>query len=428
MNWLHAGVRELLKDSRIVRLLIANTFGSIGSGITIFAVPWMMVNHEGGASAYRNITIFTTIVLFLIMPYYGARVDRSSRKTLVLASELFGATATLVMAAVGLWVGGFDLWQLMIIYFCGMLYYTLHYPAKWAMVQQMFDKSQYQSLTGLMEVQGQAAMLLAGALGGVAVTYLPLWAILLIDCSTYTASYLVQRTLPYTATHLQTETGMNPVTTNAPGTWARVKEGFRWLAERPRLAVFLTCSLVPFIVVMAGNYLVPVYVSRTLNEGPWVFAASEVTFAIGAVFAGLILPRLISQHTSARTIPFTLALFVLGVALQAAIPHTVVFLLAMMLLGFGNAGSRVARSALMLHVVPNEVMGRITVFYSVVDRILRTLLVSSMVIVDYHGPRSGFAVLLIVIAAALVGAILSRQAAGLSAKGKDTLAAAPAAG
>ena len=41
-------MKELLRDGRVRRLLVANTLGSIGSGITIFSVPWLLVHREGG--------------------------------------------------------------------------------------------------------------------------------------------------------------------------------------------------------------------------------------------------------------------------------------------------------------------------------------------------------------------------------------------
>src|SRR5688572_717894 len=126
-------MKQLLRDSRVQRLLIANTLGSIGSGVTIFAVPWLLVHQAGGNEAYRWTTIATTLALFLIMPYYGAWVDHHSRKTALLTSEAWGFLATATMAVTGLVLGGFAMWQLMAIYFAGMLYYTLHYPAKFAM-------------------------------------------------------------------------------------------------------------------------------------------------------------------------------------------------------------------------------------------------------------------------------------------------------
>jgi MFS family permease len=381
-------MQTLLRDSRVRRLLVANTLGSIGSGITIFSVPWLLVHHPEGDAAYRWATFATTIVLFALAPSYGAWVDRHSRKTALLASEAWGLAATVTMAAVGLALGGFAPWQLMTIFFCGMLYYTLHYPAKFAMIQQMFDRSQYQSLIGLLEIQGQTAMMIAGGLGGVLVEHVPLWAILLFDAATYATSFLIQSTLPYEATHLTVVTSGWTAVPARSSVWHAVAEGWRWLRERPRLTVFLTCSLIPFVVVMAGNYLFPIYVAQTLRASATLFAGGEITFALRAILAGALLPRLISRHSAATTIPATMA----GT-----------------LLGFGHAGCRVARSALLLHVVPHEFMGRVSGFYNVFDRVLRTLLVFALGIIDVSGPPAGFLVLLAVVAIALIGVIQSRS-------------------
>ncbi|MES2694979.1 MAG: MFS transporter [Verrucomicrobiota bacterium] len=396
-------MKDLLRDTRVQRLLVANTFGAIGSGLTIFAVPWLIVKSPGGNEAFRWTTIATTLLLFVVTPYWGAWVDRHSRKTAMLCSEAWGFLATVTMAITGLVLGGFSLWQLTLIYFAGMMYYTLHYSPKFAMVQQMFDRSQYQSLTGLLEIQGQTAMMIAGGLGSILVERVPLWSILLFDAATYLISFLIQSTLPYKATHIVAGSVR-------PSIWASVAVGWRWLYERPRLAVFFTCTLFPFLIVMASNYLFPIYVSQTLQLSVGWFAAGEIAFAIGAIAAGFSLPRLIGRHSAANTIPLTMLVFLAGILLLIFFRFPLPYLIAGVFLGFGNAGCRVARSALMLHVVPNDVMGRVNGFYLVFDRIMRTVLVSSMFIIDLHGPPSGYMLLSVVFVIAFIGVLQSRSA------------------
>jgi MFS family permease len=401
-------VTDLLQDFRVRRLLVANTLGSIGSGITIFAVPWLLVNQPDGNAAFRWTTIVTTVVLFLLMPAWGAWVDCHSRKVALLGSEAWGFAATLVMAGVVYFSSGPTTGQLMAIYFAGMLYYTLHYPAKFALIQQLFDKSRYQSLVGLLEIQGQTAMMIAGGLGGLLVVHLPLWAILLLDAATYLASFALQSTLPYTATHLAAPAAAAPA--KPAGLWSGVAEGFRWLRDRPRLAIFFTCTLLPFVIVMAGNYLFPIYVAQTLRAGPGWFAAGEIAFALGAIAAGFVLPKLVARHSAGTTIPATMLVFLAGLLLLVFVPLPPAFLASGILLGFGNAGCRVARSALLLHTVPNEFMGRVGGFYNVLDRILRTVLVTCMVIIDTQGPPAGYALLTVVLLLALFGVLRTRSA------------------
>jgi len=418
-------VKTLLRDSRVRRPFLANTTGSIGSGITIFAVPWLLVHRPDGNAAYRWVTLGTTLALFAFMPFYGAWIDRHSRKAMLLGSEAFGFFATLAMALLGLALGGFATWQLAAIYFCGMLYYTLHYPAKFAFIQQIFDRSQYQSLTGLLEIQGQAAMMAAGALGGLLVDRVPLWAILLADAATYAFSFAVQSTIPYEATHLATA-HLSPATSTAkPSVWSNVAAGWAWLSARPQLNLFLTCSLLPFVALMTANYLFPIFVAQTLHAGPGYFAGGEIAFALGAMAAGAVLPRLLSRASADRTIPGTIVCFLIALIAILLFRHPAIYLVASVVLGFGNAGCRVARNTLMLHVVPNEVMGRVSIFYSVLDRLLRTLLVSAMVVVDIYGPPSGFLILFAVVALALAGVLASRRSVHESAVLTEALLPAP---
>jgi MFS family permease len=399
-------MKELLRDFRIRRLLLANITGSIGSGVTIFAVPWMLVHQPGGNAIYGSVTVITTIALFLFMPYYGVWVDHHSRKTMLLGSELFGFAATLATAAVCFFLTGPSVALLAAVYFCGMLYYTLHYPAKFAFLQQVFDKSQYQSLMGLMEVQGQTAMMIAGGLGAVLVERVSLPVILLLDAGTYLFSFAIQSTIPYRSTHLDAGG-----TTARPSAWGAIAEGWRWLRDRPRLAIFFAASLSPFIVIMVGNYLFPIYISQTLGAGAWVFGAGEVVFAAGAILAGLILPRLIATHSARWTVPFTMTLFAVGVGLLVARVDVAVYLLAALLLGFGNAGSRVARAAALLHLVDNKVMGRVGSFYHAYDRVLRTTLTSAVIpIVATVGARTAFAVLLVLVLLSLIAVLRTRSA------------------
>jgi MFS family permease len=405
-------MKDLLRDPRVMRLLIANTCSAIGTGITVFAVPWLLVHQPGGNEAYRWATVGTTLALFVVAPYYGAWVDAHSRKTALLLSDIWGLLATAVLTGIGLALGGFGQATLVVTYFAGMMYYTLHYPAKFALIQQMFARSQYQSLIGLIEIQGQTAMMIAGGVAGLLVDRVPLWTLLLANSATYVASFLVLRTLPYAASHLTAPTAPGAsAATPAPGrsVWRGVADGWRWLRARPRLAVFFTCSLMPFVVLMAANYLFPIYVAQTLRVSAVYFAGGEITFALGAILAGFLLPRLIGEHSAAATIPGTMLFFLAGLLLLIVVRLPFIYLVAGALIGFGNAGCRVARSALLLHVVPNEVMGRVGGFYQVFDRILRTALVMSLGIIDTQGPPAGFLLLTIVFLLAFAGVLRTRD-------------------
>jgi MFS family permease len=401
-------MNALLRDPRAQRLIAANATSSIGSGVTIIAVPWLLVNRPGGSQIYGWATALTTLAVFAFAPYYGAWVDRHSRKTMLLLSEVFGAVATLAMALLGLARGEYATWQLVTVYFCGMFYYTLHFPAKFAFIQQIFGRAHYQSLTSAMEIQGQTASMLAGGLASLLIDHVSLTTILLLDASTYMVSFVLQSTIPYEATHQTAETKNSP----APNAWRAVGEAWTWLRERPALATFLLCSFVPFLGIMVGNYLFPIYVATTLHETPGVYGRGEMIFALGAIAAGVCVPFLTARFNHARTTVALAAVCLVGLALLSVWPQTLPFYVAMTFLGLGNAGVRVARNVIVLEAVPNALMGRIHVFFLVFERALRTALILLMTaLVDARGAPFCFAILLFVSLLALAGMHRSRPAA-----------------
>jgi len=401
-------VTSLLRDTRAQRLVIANLFSSVGSGITIVAVPWLLVNQPDGNAIFGWTTFWTTVVLFLFIPYYGAWVDRHSRKAMLLWGEVFGFGATLTMALVALFTGRVETWQLVTTFFFGWLYYTLHYPAKFAFVQQIFDRSQYQALTSMMEVQGQVASMAAGGLASLLIGKVDLSSILLLDASSYLVGLLLISTIPYQSTHLGNDAGTTP----KPSAWQAVAEAWRWLSERRTLLWFFICSFVPFLAVMVSNYLFPIYVAQTLRASPATYGIGEMAFAGGAVLAGLSVPLLTARIGQARSTVALAGVFILGSTLIIIWPTVGTFFVALLLMGLGNAGVRVARNVIVLRLVPNALMGRVNVFFAAFERFWRTVLILTMTLgVDHFGARTGFGILLALNLAAFAGLLATRAAA-----------------
>jgi|GEM_PF-414148 len=412
-------MKTLLRDFRIRRLIIANILSSMGVGITLITIPWLIVQREGGAELYGWNNIVVTIVLLIFAPYYGSWLDKHSRKTALVAGEAFGALTAAAMTAWILATGIAANWQLLLLFFCGVLYYSLHFPAKFAFIQQVFDRRHYQSLLGLMEVQGQIATMLAGGLASVLIDRMPLGLILLCNTATYAVSFFILRTLPYRATHLAAATVAtpddaatnSPVASHASEPSADVRAlapiaappetpvmsfiaGLRWMmGERLAFSVFLVCTLAPFIAVMVGGYMFPVYVQNVLEASASVYGRGEVALAIGAILAGLALPRLITGRSQAALAIGLMGLFLAGLVLLSLVPGTSAFYVALLLLGLGNAGARVVRGSVMLHAVPNALMGRVNVVMATAERLIRTLLMIGAIAVIGRGlsPTIGFA-------------------------------------
>jgi hypothetical protein len=150
-------------------------------------------------------------------------------------------------------------------------------------------------------------------------------------------------------------------------------------------------SFLPFLGVMLGGYLTPIFVKDVLKAGPEVYGFSEVFYSLGAVIAGLTIPSMSSKLGLVPTLLLTVGSYTIAVAANPLFPLIAVLLCSMTLQGWGNAGSRVARSTLTLQSVPNELMGRVTLFFSALERLLRAIfLVVITHQVAFSGAKMGF--------------------------------------
>jgi len=358
-------MKGILTDARFRLILMANIASSIGSGITMIAVPWLLVTSENGNVLFGFITLGMTLINFMITPYVGTLVDRISRKNLLLISEIICLVVILGFAILGFSGGTYTIWHYTTIYMIGSLYYTIFYPTMFAMNQEIFDKSQYKSLNGTMEVQGQLSSMIAGAVASYLLVQWELQSILLLNVASYGAAAYFYIRLPYVKAK-----PMKNVNKRS-GAW----DGLLYLKEKPGLFVFLFFSTMPFLGVMITNYLFPVYLSDVMKVSGDIYALENMIYAIGAITAGMAIPVIAKRFGNESTIIAGVALYTVAISIIVFVKLPV-FLSLMFFLAFGNSGTRVARNSYMMDVVPNEIIGRVDSLFRTAGLLFRLLAIA----------------------------------------------------
>lgn len=361
-------MKGVLRDRRFQKLILANILSSIGSGVTMIGVPWLLINREDGSQIYGYVAFCMTFLLFFLSPYLGVWIDRVSRKRVLLFSEIFGFVVAVFFAVWGFVAGNYETWHLISMYAAGSLYYSLHYPAQFAFNQEIFTKEQYRELNSVMEVQNQAASMLAGGLTSVLIDRIDFSLILMVDAMTYAAGFLLILFIPYVSSENQKQASRVSV-------WENLKEGFIYIKDKPLFTIFYLSSFMPYIGVMVGNYLIPIYIADTLGADGTVLGLSDVMYAAGAILGGYTIPFLLRKQGEFRTVLLTVSVYTIATVMIAVFPVVGFFLMMSILLGWGNSGSRVARNTIMMNEVPNEMMGRVNSFFAAVGMLLRVSLI-----------------------------------------------------
>ncbi|MFD2443007.1 MFS transporter [Bacillus sp. CGMCC 1.16607] len=361
-------MNELYKDRRFYFILAANLLSSIGSGITMIAVPWLLVSKGDGATIFGYATIAMTVINFIMSPFIGQWIDRFSRKKMLMIGEAIGFLMILGFAISGFAGIEYGNWHYMILYGTGSFYYNLFYPGMFALNQEIFPKSVYKSLNGAMEIQGQLSSVIAGALAALVIGKINLEWMLLFDAMTYISAFCLFWAIPYVRGEAISE--------NADTFWLKLTEGYRYMKKRPKLFFFLMASFMPFIGVMVTNYLFPVYLSDVLKVDGSIYGAQSMVYGIGAVLAGLLIPVLSNKLGNQNSIVLTTLIYTMGISVIVFVKIVPLYLVFISLLAFGNAGTRVARNSYLMDSVPNQIVGRVDSLFRTIGLGIRVLLLT----------------------------------------------------
>ncbi|GGE23765.1 hypothetical protein GCM10011571_27270 [Marinithermofilum abyssi] len=285
-----------------------------------------------------------------------------------------------------------------------LLYWTVHFPTQFAWVQEMFPPTRFRVLNSVLEIQSQTASMLSGGLASLLLGKVPVALILTLDAASYVIGGAM---IACISSRSSSRLGSNRTVT-----WvADMMEGFACLRTDPRRISFFLCALFPFIAVMAGNYVNPIFVVQTLRAEPSVLGLSSLLYAVGAVLAGWTVSRLMERKGAVWVIVACVALFAAGLASVAWFPVVLIFLVAETVMGWGNAGARIARNTLLMETVPNKVMGRVNSFFMGAGYVCRLLLLGSFTwLVPGYGAGLAYQLLAVLLALALAGVWLTRKA------------------
>ncbi|WP_404349665.1 MFS transporter [Sutcliffiella horikoshii] len=358
-------MNSLYKDSRFRYIILANLASSIGSGITMIAIPWLLVTSDNGNEVFGYVAICMTIINFILTPYLGYLIDKISRKRMIVSSKVVSLIALALFSGVGFVGLDYELWHYIVIYMIGSLYYTIFYPTMFALNQELFRKDQFKVLNGTMEVQGQLSYMVAGAIASVLLLKWDLHYILLLDVCTYALAIYFFVKIPYGK--------KRSIGAVSGGSKVKTSVAIDFMKKEPAMFLFLLASSLPFIGVMLTNYLFPVYLADVLRVEGNIYGIQGMVYGLGAVLAGVLIPVAARKFEDVKLVAATMLLFTMAISVMVYLPVGG-YLFMMLLIALGNSGARVARNAFMMERIPNEIIGRIDGLLRTVGLLLRIVL------------------------------------------------------
>lgn len=405
-NFLDGGatMREVFGNLNFRKLFFANLFSSFGQGMSMIGISWYLVETTGSAKLLGSTMLISAVLMFFVGPYLGTLIDRFSRKNILLIENIVGFIALLLLAVWGFF-GAYSEWMLIVIYMLTGLMFQVHYPAQSALVQEGFDAKYYNDINSLLEIESQTANVLAGGFAGIVLSKLGLHYVLMFNAATYLFAYFQLSKIEYTFTLAKL------ARTSSQTTWlTQFVQSWDFIKERNGFLLFGISALLPFITVMAGNLLAPVFVNQTLKADVLVYSLSDMTYAVGAVAAGFLIMLIVRRLGEFSSMLINLLLFALVYFFIVAIPTGVAYILLFAFVGWCNASTRLIRQSVYMVVVPNHLMGRVLSFMNSLGMLMRLILIGLFTfMLDYTGAAAGYMVLGVLLLFAAAGILMTMR-------------------
>ncbi|WP_243292262.1 MFS transporter [Bacillus sp. FJAT-47783] len=362
-------MKSIFRESKnkIIPILLSDLFTSVGSGITMIAIPWYLVNQPGGEKVFGLLTIISTTALFLLSPYFGAVIDKFSQKRLLMLTEGFGAIITLLLGIL-CFLTNYDQIAMVTLSVIGTMITTFYYQVRFALNQSLFKKEQYNSLNSTLEIQTQGASLLVGALATVAVETIDISYILILNSVAYLVSLTALTILP----NIHRKKAVADVKNSR---WKDIQEGFNYVKYEKKLMLFLLCAFMPFIAVMVGNYLFPVFIAQYLKANASTMGLLNLFYSSGAIIGSIIVTYVVRKIGSLNTTVITMLTYTLALVCTVIFNSVFLFLVFMLFCGAGNSGTRISRNTLMMEIIPQDIIGRVNGFLQAAGLLMRVTLV-----------------------------------------------------
>jgi predicted MFS family arabinose efflux permease len=155
----------LLQSGDGRRLLAAQLFDSLGAGVGLVALPWLVLDAGGDASTAGLVAVFGLVPYVLFGLFAGVTGDRRSRRRVIIAAH---STQTVCALAVPLWAiwGSTPEWLVLAVAFAVGIARTFADAAAFGAIAQIVGPAQFGRAQGLLSTVWATGMVSGPALGG----------------------------------------------------------------------------------------------------------------------------------------------------------------------------------------------------------------------------------------------------------------------
>jgi len=252
---------------------------SLGQWIQQVTLGYVMYDLTGSPVLLGLLSTVRALPFLLLSPIAGVLVDRLDRQKLLIAIQgLLAVTAITMGFFIG--TGLLQPWHLFVFSLITASAWAANQPLRQTLVPKVVPREDVSNAVALNSVAFNITKILGPAFGGFLIAWVGAQGNFFVQGLAYIAVLLSVSQLHIS--HTPGESAQGSV-------WANLREGFSYVRATPAVLALLVAALVPSVMAMPYQTLMPVFQKDVLNVGPEGLGLLLAAPGVGAVIFTLIL-------------------------------------------------------------------------------------------------------------------------------------------
>ncbi|QCB92672.1 MFS transporter [Cellulomonas shaoxiangyii] len=333
-------------------LLVAQLLGGSGMWMLRMAADWLVLDLTGSSEAVGVLVALQFLPLLLVGPWGGVLADRHDKRRLVELAQ--GAQALLAVSLAALtFTGAIAVWHLYVAAALMGLVSAVDQPARQVLVGETVGDAHLQPAVSAMNALNQAGGMIGPAVAGLVIhQWGEGWA---FTTNAVVAVCVVSLVLTMRTRDLH-------LTPRVPPSKGQVREGVRYVRERPRLSWVIVLAGLMGALGMNGPVVLTAFAQDVWDTGPAGFGLYNSVSAVGAFVGVVVAARYV--RVRARSVVVASGAFAVTEVVAALAPSPAAFLVMLALVGAATLVFLTTAATLVQLTAEPSVRGRVLALYT----------------------------------------------------------------
>lgn len=353
-NGFFAQTFSSLRHRNYRHLWVGTVFMSAGQWIQNVTLGWLIYDLTGSSVLLGLLNGLRALPFLIMSPIAGVVADRTDRKNILIVCQYVLMTATFIMGTLVI-AGYLHVWQVFTFTIITAIAWSFVDPVRQSMVPTLVPKEELMNAVALNSAAFNMTKVVGPSVGGLLIALFGAGGNFFVQGAAYGGVLLslYWMTAPPSSTEARRSSA-----------FANLKEGLVYVWSNPAVLALMTSALIPRIIAMPYQTLMPVFQKDVLKVGPEGLGILLAAPGLGACLAGFALATL-SSRLHRQGIVLIVSLIGLGVGMNlfawtTSFPVALVVLVA---IGAFQIFYMATTNTMLQVIVPDHLRGRVMSIY-----------------------------------------------------------------